>query len=502
MTEEKKLSKASQRDGVEYRTASKLSLILGVATNGGGMCFYLLMMYASYIANAGYGIAVATAGIIITGTRIFDGVTDPIVAAIFDRWKAGKHGKIRIFLILAWAVMSLACMMMYSWMSGRFTGVAGIVWFIGIYVVYIIGYTMMNMSSGAIGNIITNDPTQRPFMNFIGTIYSYCVPMLFNTLISFAVLPKYDNQYNAECLQEACIWYICGAFIFLVLACIGLTPADKPEVLNNVTFGDDGKEKKIGFKEMWSLLKDNKNLQMYIVTGASDKIAQTTAGQSIVMTMLNGILIANYQVATLMGNVTAIVGIAFAFLGGVYVAKKGSKKATSVWSWASILLSVVMIVFCMILGPQGMPKIAKFGVPMILYIVLSIGLTGFKMILSTASGVMRADVTDYELERSGNFLAGTVGGVYSFLDKIISSFASTIAACMVSLIGYKTVMPQMGDKATPAVFWMTMFLAFGLPILGWLCNVIAMKYYNLDKERMVEVQKNIAAMKAAQKKES
>lgn len=36
---------------------------------------------------------------------------------------------------------------------------------------------------------------------------------------------------------------------------------------------------------------------------------------------------------------------------------------------------------------------------------------------------------------------------------------------------------------------------FGLPIIGWLCNIIAMKFYELDKERMVEVQKNIAEMK-------
>lgn len=500
MSEVKKLSKASQRDGVEYRTASTMSLILGVATNGGGMCFYLLMMYASYIANAGYGIAVALAGMIITGTRIFDGVTDPLVALIFDRWKAGKHGKIRIFLFLAWAVMSLACLMMYQWMTGKYTGAAGIAWFIGLYVIYIIGYTMMNMSSGAIGNIITNDPTQRPFMNLIGTIYSYTVPMAMNTIISFAILPKYDNQYNAPMLQEACVWYITAAFIFMVLACIGLTPADKPEILNSVTFGDDG-SKKIGFKEMWSLLKDNRNLQMYIITGASDKLAQTTAGQSIVTVMLNGILIANYQAATLMGNATAIVGIAFAFVGGVFVAKKGSKVATTVWSWAAIGVSIIMIVFCAILGPTGMVKIGKMGLPMIIYVVLSIALTGVKMILSTASGVMRADVTDYELERSGNFMVGTVGGIYSFLDKIISSFASTIAAFAVSFIGYKTVMPQMGDKVTTAVFWMTMFLSFGLPVIGWLCNVWAMKHYDLTKERMVEVQKNVSALKKGDESE-
>ena len=43
-----------------------------------------------------------------------------------------------------------------------------------------------------------------------------------------------------------------------------------------------------------------------------------------------------------------------------------------------------------------------------------------------------------------------------------------------------------------------MFLAFGLPVIGWIFNVISMKYYDLDKERMVEVQKNIVAMKAEQ----
>ena len=37
-----------------------------------------------------------------------------------------------------------------------------------------------------------------------------------------------------------------------------------------------------------------------------------------------------------------------------------------------------------------------------------------------------------------------------------------------------------------------------LPVIGWIFNVVAMKYYDLDKERMVEVQKNIAAMKAEQ----
>ena len=36
-----------------------------------------------------------------------------------------------------------------------------------------------------------------------------------------------------------------------------------------------------------------------------------------------------------------------------------------------------------------------------------------------------------------------------------------------------------------------MFLVNGLPVIGWLMNVIAMKFYVLDKKKMVEVQKTL-----------
>ena len=36
--------------------------------------------------------------------------------------------------------------------------------------------------------------------------------------------------------------------------------------------------------------------------------------------------------------------------------------------------------------------------------------------------------------------------------------------------------------------WKPMFLMFGMPILGWICNIIAMKFYEPDRERMVQVQ--------------
>lgn len=120
------------------------------------------------------------------------------------------------------------------------------------------------------------------------------------------------------------------------------------------------------------------------------------------------------------------------------------------------------------------------------------------MVLTTTSTAMRADIVDYEYARTGNYLPAVISGVYNFIDKLITSLASTIAAFCITFIGYKDTVPQMGGSCNKGCILDDMFLMFGLPIIGWLCNIVAMKFYKLSKEEMVEVQKTVAEMKAKQ----
>ena len=120
------------------------------------MPFYMLMMYVSYIANAGYGIAVAVTGIIATGTRIFDGITDPICAFISDRVNT-KYGKVRILMALGRLIMALSCWVMFVGGIGH-----GMIFFIVDYCVYIVGYTLFNVSMNVASPVLTNDPKQCP----------------------------------------------------------------------------------------------------------------------------------------------------------------------------------------------------------------------------------------------------------------------------------------------------------------------------------------------------
>ncbi|MCR5145282.1 MAG: MFS transporter [Lachnospiraceae bacterium] len=477
-----------------------VDLIFAQATKGTGICFYLLMMYASYIANEAYGIPVALAGMIITGTRIFDGITDPIVSAIFDRIKFKKIGKIRFFNLVGWAIAGLACVLMYHWAAGKFSGTMGVIVFIIIYVMYIIGYTMKTMAGAVVGIAITRDPKVRSLTQLVGTCYQYFVPMIFQTFIAFAVLPRYDDQYNAAMLKEACYWHVLGAFILLMLSFIGLRRVDKPEMFESLNSAK-GKKEKITFRDMVNLLKGNRPMQMWVITGASDKLASQTASTSIVLTIINGILIGNYQASTMMGNFTTIASLAFLAIGSVYNIKYGAKRTTRDWSWYSIIISVVMIVFCVILGPHGMSSITVNPIPTIIYIVLMLLLTGTKMTLTSTSMVMRADVVDYWMSETGDYMPGTVSGVYSLIDKIIGSFSTTVAAFCIAFIGYKNVMPQKGDPVTTPLFVMGLFLMFGLPVLGWVCNIVAMKFYKLDKATMERIQADISERKAQAKAE-
>ena len=60
----------SDIDGVQYRRAKTWQIALAQLNSGAAMCFYMLIGYASYVGNVGYGVATALVGMIITGTRI------------------------------------------------------------------------------------------------------------------------------------------------------------------------------------------------------------------------------------------------------------------------------------------------------------------------------------------------------------------------------------------------------------------------------------------------
>ncbi|NLJ89578.1 MAG: sugar transporter [Clostridiales bacterium] len=468
-------------NGVQYRRAKTWQIAFSQLSSGSNVIFYLLVGLMSYLANAGYGIAVAVVGIILTGTRIFDGLIDPFIAMFIDKFNS-KHGKIRIILSIGWVIRAIATYMLFIWGSGKGYGV---VFFVFTYLIYIIGNSISDVAAQITGPIMTNDPKQRPTINVWSTIYNFVIPMVFSVVTTVVILPMYGNEYTVEMLATTCIIYIIGSLILTILSFIGIAPVDKKENFEGISANDNDDVK---VKDMIGFLKENKPFQMYLISGASDKLAQQVGAQAVVNTMMFGILMGNIQFGSILNMISMLPSILFAIIGARYAGKHGNKKTMVDWTKICIVMAAISIAFCFVIDMSKIPTTLSLT---IIFFALSLLLNGAKMCVTTSNGAMRADIIDYELDRSGKYIPAVVTATYNFFDQLFTALASTIALGCVALIGYSAVMPQPNDPSTRPIFMMTMFLYYGLPILGWLTTIAAMRFYNLTREEMVDVQQSI-----------
>ena len=109
---------------------------------------------------------------------------------------------------------------------------------------------------------------------------------------------------------------------------------------------------------------------------------------------------------------------------------------------------------------------------------------------------MIADCTDYEVYRSGKYVPGLMGTLFSFVDKVISSLATTVVGVMCAAIGFTEALPTVDTPLTPALKFVGVFGLVGLTMIGLIANVIAMHFYPLTGEKMKEIQAEVAAIKA------
>lgn len=117
------------------------------------------------------------------------------------------------------------------------------------------------------------------------------------------------------------------------------------------------------------------------------------------------------------------------------------------------------------------------------------------MITSSIIPPMIADVNDYEASRSGKFIPGMVGTLFSFMDKLISSFGPMLVGVGFTLIGFTDKLPDLDTPYSTELLIFGLLFYFGLEIIGAVFNLIAMKFYDLTPEKMREVEAKIHQMR-------
>lgn len=470
----------------------------------GGFClnntatnlYLFLMNYVSYYLLGWVGVGMVVASSFAMIMRIWDGVTDPFIGFIVDKTN-GKFGKNRPFMIIGNVILCITSFILFHVTHLLPEGIIRFVFFIIISAVYYIGYTCQCVVTKSAQTCLTNDPKQRPmFAAFDGVYNTLLFAGVAVVAANFANTYKDVGGYSStEWFHTMWVFTAVTSAIFTAIAVFSIAPKDRSE------FFGTGKAIKIGVKDYWDTIRGNRAIQMLVISASTDKLGSSAKTAAVSVAMFACIA----GSTLLQGKVTALTTVPCCiatFLSVSLIATRlGQKQAMIVGSIGGIISNALLACLWIFGDPTTMTSdpatgAMHWGYFLILYLLLTIAQSATQSLAGNIVIPMTADCADYEVYRTGKYVPGLMGTLFSLVDKLVSSFAPMIAGIVFSAVGFSDHNPVEGDPVTPALVLGVCFLAYGVIILGQICNLVAMKYYPLSKEKMEEIREEVMRIKA------
>ena len=494
-----------ENDGMNRAKFYQLALF--PLNNGATNVYFVLIL--SYIATFGskvLGLIAIFASVMVTGMRVFDAVTDPIIGALMDK-TVTKFGKFRPFMVIGSAIMAVSVICLYvltpfvpeSMMWLRYT------LFIVLYAVWVIGYTFQTSVTRSAQAVLTNDPKQRPLFTIFNTIGSLAgmgaMQFIGPILAGDGIFGDYNQTWFAVMTPIG----IAVSVLLTFLAIIGIWEKDQPKY-----FGlGAAKQEQVRISEYVGIIRKNKPLQRLMVAGGGCKLALSIATNVTVLCMLYSSMMGRYDTLYLPMMVLGYVFAVPFFLLTVRTSQKKGQKASLVRYVSVALICYVGVLVLLLLWNQGNPAFnlniyevdaaGNFHLTINLYTILFILFfgVGYGAYYSTADMPipMVADCADYETYRSGKFIPGIMGTLFSLVDKLVSSLSATVVSIALLFIGISDL-PTKTTPYAPGMNWVVIVLFCIIPMVAWALTLWAMKSYELDGKRV----KTIQAVNAARKK--
>ena len=495
-------------DSTGMNRAKFYQLALFPMNNGAtNVYFVLILSYIATFGNKVLGLAMVFASFMVTGMRVFDAITDPIIGAIMDKTD-GKFGKFRPFMVIGNAVMAVSVIALYiltpmvpaSMLWLRYT------LFIALYAVWVIGYTFQTSVTRSAQSVLTNDPKQRPLFTIFNTIGSLAGMGAMQFVGPIVAGDSFAGDYNATWFAIMTPIGIVVSIALTVLAVIGIWEKDQTKY-----FGLGGKQEQGKISEYLGIIKGNKPLQRLMIAGGGCKLALSIATNMTVLIMLYSCMMGNYDNLYLP---MMIVGYVFSvpfFLLTVRTSQKHGQKKSLMTYVAVALICYIGVLAMLLLWKQGNPawnltvysgKLfgEGFAININLYTILFVVFfgIGYGAYYSTADMPipMVADCADYETYRSGKFIPGIMGTLFSLVDKLVSSLSATVVSIALLFIGVNDL-PTKATAYVEGMNWVVIALFCLVPMAAWAITLISMRGYELDGNRVKTIQAVNAARKAA-----
>ena len=431
----------------------------GLGDFGCNMSFAFINNYLMVFYVTCMGIKAKHFAIIILLAKIFDAINDPIIGGICDASKPGKDGKFKPWIKWASLPLLVSSILMFIYAPNAPYALK-IAMCLGLYCVWSVAYTSVNVPYGSMQSVITTQSDERSSLSTwrsVGAMLAQ-IPVM-------VLLPKlvYDSKTSNP--RGNVFIYIVGVmgligFVSFILLRKLTTERVEPTV-NNV-------QKFNYFKTLASFFKNKPMMGVTISSVAylALMITVTNSMQYVFMCYFKNTKI--IPIATIIAGLPIGLGIVIT----KPLLKKFTKKQLCTYPFA---ISAVA---------AGIATFVRFDNPYVWIAFIGVSMFGTCFYL-TLMWALVADCIDYQEEKTGRREEGSIYATYSLFRKIAQGVGASIIALSLDLTGYSEKLDALSqaEGVPEKIYTMT----GALPLIGALICLFSMHFlYNIKDKKSEE----------------
>ena len=431
----------------------------GLGDFGCNMSFAFINNYLKVFYVTCMGIKAKHFAVIILLAKIFDAINDPIIGGICDASKPGKDGKFKPWIKWASLPLLVSSILMFIYAPNAPYALK-IAMCLGLYCVWSVAYTSVNVPYGSMQSVITTQSDERSSLSTwrsVGAMFAQIPVMI--------LLPKlvYDSKTSNP--RGNVFIYIVGVmgligFVSFILLRKLTTERVEPTVNNEQKFNY--------FKTLASFFK---NKPMMGVTISS------VAYLALMMTVTNSmqyVFMCYFKNTKIIPIATIIAGLPIGL--GIVITKPLLKKFTK--------KQLCTYPFAISAVAAGIATFVRFDNPYVWIAFIGVSMFGTCFYL-TLMWALVADCIDYQEEKTGRREEGSIYATYSLFRKIAQGVGASIIALSLDLTGYSEKLDALSqaEGVPEKIYTMT----GALPLIGALICLFSMHFlYNIKDKKSEE----------------
>ena len=431
----------------------------GLGDFGCNMSFAFINNYLMVFYVTCMGIKAKHFAVIILLAKIFDAINDPIIGGICDASKPGKDGKFKPWIKWASLPLLVSSILMFIYAPNAPYALK-IAMCLGLYCVWSVAYTSVNVPYGSMQSVITTQSDERSSLSTwrsVGAMFAQIPVMI--------LLPKLVYDSNTSNPRGNVFIYIVGVmgligFVSFILLRKLTTERVEPTVNNEQKFNY--------FKTLASFFK---NKPMMGVTISS------VAYLALMMTVTNSmqyVFMCYFKNTKIIPIATIIAGLPIGL--GIVITKPLLKKFTK--------KQLCTYPFAISAVAAGIATFVRFDNPYVWIAFIGVSMFGTCFYL-TLMWALVADCIDYQEEKTGRREEGSIYATYSLFRKIAQGVGASIIALSLDLTGYSEKLDALSqaEGVPEKIYTMT----GALPLIGALICLCSMHFlYNIKDKKSEE----------------